>query len=389
MIEEMDKEAAALKLDPTRKPVMTEEVIVSQCVVFFLAGFDTTGSTLSMCCHFLALDQEVQQKCLNEIRSTMKKFEGKICHEMIAECHYLDQILNESLRIVPPTLRLERVCTHPCTVQGIKFRKDDVVTVPIYAIHNLEENFPDPEKFDPDRMLSKVEEPSEEEILQKMSKTHPNELYGHLLEKMSTKVVLWRTSLENLSARAQTARHWQQKCTDKSSKLVHTVSLAPDNQFWMAFGSELDTLSDFHPKQLVQNFQCNSKWLQFMRQVVIATSHYSGKLLQQQLPPAATYHSGKLTLQQVVTVASSTACGRFAPENKGNIKPFTYLPFGNGIRNCIGMRFAQEEIKLALATIVHNFKLSKCEKTNVPFKTKSHAFMIQPLEMFVKFDKRE
>ncbi|CAG0920704.1 unnamed protein product, partial [Notodromas monacha] len=39
MIEEMDKEAAALKLDPTRKPVMTEEVIVSQCVVFFLAGF--------------------------------------------------------------------------------------------------------------------------------------------------------------------------------------------------------------------------------------------------------------------------------------------------------------------------------------------------------------
>ena len=49
---------------------------------------------------------------------------------------------------------------------------------------------------------------------------------------------------------------------------------------------------------------------------------------------------------------------RFMPENKNNIKPFTYMPFGLGPRNCIAMRFALMEAKICLAEFVLNYKFT-------------------------------
>ncbi|XP_027214936.2 cytochrome P450 3A13 [Penaeus vannamei] len=43
---------------------------------------------------------------------------------------------------------------------------------------------------------------------------------------------------------------------------------------------------------------------------------------------------------------------RFLPENKHEITPFTYLPFGAGPRNCVGQRFSYMVIKTALAYLL-------------------------------------
>jgi cytochrome P450 len=59
-------------------------------------------------------------------------------------------------------------------------------------------------------------------------------------------------------------------------------------------------------------------------------------------------------------------CGsRFSKENKGNIDPYIYMPFGNGPRNCIGMRFALISIKLAVIGVLQNFTVQPCEETQV------------------------
>lgn len=56
---------------------------------------------------------------------------------------------------------------------------------------------------------------------------------------------------------------------------------------------------------------------------------------------------------------------RFSKQNKPNINQYTYLPFGAGPRNCLGMRFALVTVKLALVEVLQNYSFSVCEETEV------------------------
>ncbi|VDM44257.1 unnamed protein product [Toxocara canis] len=53
---------------------------------------------------------------------------------------------------------------------------------------------------------------------------------------------------------------------------------------------------------------------------------------------------------------------RFSPSEKVKRNPFTFVPFGIGPRSCIGQRFAQIEIRLALAYLLHKFRFSISEE---------------------------
>lgn len=59
---------------------------------------------------------------------------------------------------------------------------------------------------------------------------------------------------------------------------------------------------------------------------------------------------------------------RFAPDNRGKIPRFAYLPFGAGARICVGMTFAMQEALLALAMIARRFRVRLVEGSPVmPF----------------------
>jgi cytochrome P450 len=59
---------------------------------------------------------------------------------------------------------------------------------------------------------------------------------------------------------------------------------------------------------------------------------------------------------------------RFAPDNRGKIPRFAYLPFGAGPRICVGAAFATSEALLALTMVARRFRLTLVEGAPVmPF----------------------
>ncbi|NXI59305.1 CP3AO protein, partial [Chloroceryle aenea] len=56
---------------------------------------------------------------------------------------------------------------------------------------------------------------------------------------------------------------------------------------------------------------------------------------------------------------------RFSKENRESIDPYTFLPFGAGPRNCIGMRFALLIVKVAVVVLLQNFTFRTCKDTPV------------------------
>uniref|UniRef100_A0A8B9IK46 Cytochrome P450 3A n=1 Tax=Anser cygnoides TaxID=8845 RepID=A0A8B9IK46_ANSCY len=75
---------------------------------------------------------------------------------------------------------------------------------------------------------------------------------------------------------------------------------------------------------------------------------------------------------------------RFSKENKDAIDPYTYLPFGAGPRNCIGMRFALLSLKVAIVALLQHFTFQTCKETQIPLKLSSQGLLAPEKPIILK-----
>lgn len=68
---------------------------------------------------------------------------------------------------------------------------------------------------------------------------------------------------------------------------------------------------------------------------------------------------------------------RFSPENKHNIVPYTYMPFGTGGRACIGERFGFMQAKIGLFYFLKNHYVKTSPKTLKPMRLEKRAMILQ------------
>ncbi|GAB0100087.1 Cytochrome P450 [Sergentomyia squamirostris] len=132
----------------------TTEEMAAQAFLFFLAGFETSSSTLTFCLYELALSPVIQSRVREEIQAISYKYDNQITYECLSEMKYLDRVINETLRKYPPLAGLTRRVSETYTnAEGWKLMKDTSVFIPIYAIHHDPDIYGQPEMFNPDRFL--------------------------------------------------------------------------------------------------------------------------------------------------------------------------------------------------------------------------------------------
>ncbi|XP_056638463.1 probable cytochrome P450 6a13 [Diorhabda sublineata] len=132
---------------------LTLNEVTAHSFSFFLAGFETSSTTMSFALLELAMNQDIQEKLRKEILEVLKKYDGDITYEGVQEMQYLDQALQETLRKYPPIPLLPRICTKTYKIPNsdVLIEKGTIVKLAVEALQNDPEIYPSPEKFDPDR----------------------------------------------------------------------------------------------------------------------------------------------------------------------------------------------------------------------------------------------
>lgn len=91
----------------------------------------------------------LQEKLYQEIQSVVSGDYPTL--EELGQLHYLEQVINETLRLFPPAPIMSRQAAETKTYGQVTIPKGAAVLIPIFLVLKDPKHFPDPEKFDPDR----------------------------------------------------------------------------------------------------------------------------------------------------------------------------------------------------------------------------------------------
>ena len=147
-----DQYDADMKMEHKRGRQLDEDIIVATSMVLLVAGYDTTGITLTWMFYELARNPEVQTKLQEEIDAALEDTDGKLPdYNVIQELPYLEMCIMETLRINNPVGTLTRNCNQDVQLPNVPFktRVDDLLVIPVIGIHMDEKNYPNPTEFNP------------------------------------------------------------------------------------------------------------------------------------------------------------------------------------------------------------------------------------------------
>ncbi|XP_028026744.1 cytochrome P450 6B4-like isoform X3 [Bombyx mandarina] len=131
---------------------VNDDLLVAQCVSFFIAGFETSSNSLTFTLYELAKNPDVQKRAQKEVDEYIKKHNNKLDYDCVKELPFVEACIDEALRLYPLFGVISRQTGERYTFPtGLTLDKGDRVHIPVYHLHHDPEYFPEPELFKPER----------------------------------------------------------------------------------------------------------------------------------------------------------------------------------------------------------------------------------------------
>ena len=134
---------------------MSDRQLRDEVITLFFAGFETTARTLTWGWYLLHRHPEVMRKLAAEADRILPdgRPAGSADMERLA---YARQVVDETLRLYPPTAMLARQNIEADEIGGYPIPRMSLISLSPYVVHRDPEYWKDPEVFDPERFAPEI-----------------------------------------------------------------------------------------------------------------------------------------------------------------------------------------------------------------------------------------
>jgi cytochrome P450 len=144
--------------DPETSARFSREELVDQVCFLFLAGHETSASSLGMAVYLLGCFPEAQQRLRAEVLQVLGSRAGALDRplgfEDLRQLSYGAAIFNETLRLYPPVSFFIRESQASTELAGSRCPMRALVTISPWVIQRHEQHWSEPNAFRPERFLS-------------------------------------------------------------------------------------------------------------------------------------------------------------------------------------------------------------------------------------------
>lgn len=135
--------------DPQTGQPFSEEELVNQVAMLFLAGHETSASALTWASYLLAKSPEIQQRAHEQVVAV---FGDRVPEQAdMKSLPLVWNIFRETLRLFPPVGFFARENVRSCPIRGKQLKAGSTVVVAPWLLQRHRKWWKNPDAFDPDR----------------------------------------------------------------------------------------------------------------------------------------------------------------------------------------------------------------------------------------------